>query len=72
MDEKALVGRVPGGACAIVSDARGERLDPECPPLRNDLCQASADLARRFLEACVPDGAGYYKQNARERYGYQW
>lgn len=65
---RTLYGGVPGGSCAIDYLGSAPALNVACPPVRNDLCQASADLAQAFLEARKPDRASEIKSTAIQRY----
>jgi tetratricopeptide (TPR) repeat protein len=63
-----LYRKIPGGSCAIDYSRGLPALDVTCPRVRNDLCEASADLAQAFLEARNTDRAREIRQTAMERY----
>jgi tetratricopeptide (TPR) repeat protein len=63
-----LYRRIPGGSCAIDYSRGLPALDVTCPRVRNDLCEASVDLAQAFLEARKTDRAREIQQTAMERY----
>jgi tetratricopeptide (TPR) repeat protein len=63
-----LYRKIPGGSCAIDYSRGRPALDVTCPRVRNDLCEASADLAQAFLEARNTDWAREIQQTAMERY----
>ncbi len=52
-----IYGRLPGGDCAVVQDAAGSRLNPACPRVKSDLCQAWSELAQVFNTARQPERA---------------
>jgi tetratricopeptide (TPR) repeat protein len=64
-----LYRKIPGGSCAIDYPRGRPALDVTCPRVRNDLCQAWADLAQAFLEARNTDWPRKIKQTAIQRYG---
>ena len=63
-----LYGKIPGGSCAIDYPRGQPTIDVTCPRVRQDVCQASVDLAQAFLEARKTDRAREIKQTAIERY----
>ncbi|MGA2271225.1 MAG: hypothetical protein ABSH44_22380 [Bryobacteraceae bacterium] len=54
---RELYRTVPGGACAIDYLGGKPALHEGCPRVWNDLCEASADLVRAFVEARLSDRA---------------
>jgi tetratricopeptide (TPR) repeat protein len=64
-----LYEKIPGGSCAIVQEGGIPKLNPGCARLTHDLCLASADLARAFVEARDPGRARDLKSSAAQSYG---
>jgi tetratricopeptide (TPR) repeat protein len=64
-----VYARIPDGACALDLSGGVPALNPKCPRLAGDFCQAAADLEEAYLEARQPGGASQIGTWAAARYG---
>jgi tetratricopeptide (TPR) repeat protein len=59
-----LYQKMPDAACAFVQQGATWQLNPDCPRVRTDLCQASADLVQAFSDAREPAQADRWRRSA--------
>jgi tetratricopeptide (TPR) repeat protein len=64
-----VYARIPEGACAVDLSGGAPALNPQCPRLAADFCQAAADLQAIYRDARQPDGARQLARWAAKRYG---
>ncbi len=64
-----VYARIPEGACAVDRSGGGPALNPQCPRLAADFCQAAADLQAIYQDARHPEGARQIARWAAARFG---
>ena len=62
----AAYAELPGGSCAIARSGGVPLLNPQCQPVRDDLCRVFPELAATFTEARKPDRARFFLQAASQ------
>jgi tetratricopeptide (TPR) repeat protein len=63
-----LYQKMPDASCAFVPQGGGWQLNPDCPRVKADLCQSSAELVQAFSDARQPEQAAEWKRNAAQRW----
>jgi tetratricopeptide (TPR) repeat protein len=61
--------KIPEGACAVRRDSGVDLLNPDCPRLRSDMCDAAAELKQIFAEGRKEEDGRRIQQAAAREYG---